>query len=160
MSIEALIDDSGQQATITAEAPDRQLPGQTAAGGADRSDGNWLTVADGVPCLVWTEGVELDYDRNDQRAAVVEARIYFYCDPVPPPGLTSRNRITVTQQAPDGTRRLVGVYAVTGSREPARGSQRLVIADCQRIRSEAAASPAASGPTTFTPLLGSPPLIA
>ena len=51
-SFEALIEDSGQQALITCEAPDGQVPPQDALGGADRSDANWVTVASGVPCLV------------------------------------------------------------------------------------------------------------
>jgi hypothetical protein len=131
VSIESLIDDAGQFASITAEAPDGQPPEATAMGGADRSDPNWLTVADGVPCLVWHRDVAIDYERNDARASVVTARIYFAADTVPP--LTSRHRITVTQAADDGPR-VLGVYAVKGSREPSRGSQSMLIVEAERIR--------------------------
>lgn len=134
MPIEDLIDRAETYATIAAEAPDRQTPPQTAMGGADRSDGNWLTVADGVPCLVWTREASLDYDRNDARQTVVSARIYFHGDDVPNPGLTSRNRITVTSSAEGTPGRLLGVYAVLGAREPALAAGRLLIVDCERIR--------------------------
>ena len=67
---------------------------------ADRSDANWVTVADGVPCLVSEKGSSLDYDRNDARANVITARVYFGCDPVPS-GISTRNRINVTATTPD-----------------------------------------------------------
>ena len=134
MSIQGLIDAGGQLATITAEAPDRRTPGQTAAGGADRSDANWLTVVDGVPCLVWHQGSSLDTDHNDQRAGIIQARIYFADDPAPPPGLSSRHRITVTESGPEDNRRVLGIYAVQGARRAALGSQDLLMADCERIR--------------------------
>ena len=80
MSIESLIDNSGQQMpTITAwaSASSSSCRSDCFMGGADRSDGNWLTVAGPVPCLVRTRSSALNYNRNDERAAVIDARIYF-----------------------------------------------------------------------------------
>lgn len=131
MSLESLIENSGQQATITAEAPDGQVPGQTAMGGADRSDGNWVPIAGPVPCLVRTRGSALNYNRNDERAAVIDARIYFAADPVPS-GISSRHRITVTAAGTGGPR-VIGVYAVMGTIDP-NSMGRLFEVDCERIR--------------------------
>lgn len=135
MSLESLIDDSGQQATITAEAPGGRVPGQTALGGADRSDANWLTVADGLPCLVRERSVAVDYGRNDARASVVTARIYFVPDDVAavlPSGLSSRHRITVTVGG-EGGPITTGVYAVKGAVDP-NSMGRVLQVDCERIR--------------------------
>jgi hypothetical protein len=113
MSIETLIEGSGQLATITAEAPRGQGTSRTSMGGADRSDANWLTVADGVPCLVAPEGAALDRDRNDARQDRVTATVYFARDPAPE-GLSTRHRIAVTSVRPGRDPVVVGVYAVTG----------------------------------------------
>ena len=131
MSIESLIEDSGQQATITSEATRGQVPGQTAMGGADRSNANWATVADGVPCLVNPKGSSLDRNRNDARANVINAEVFFLADPVPG-GMSSRHRITVTlTDRPDPV--VLGVYAVTGVVDP-NYLGRIFVADCERIR--------------------------
>jgi hypothetical protein len=134
MSIESLIQNSGQQATITAEAPDRQVPRQDAAGGADRSDPNWVTVASGVPCLLNTSSSSLQAfgsHRNMERAAVIDARIYFITDPVPS-GISSRNRITVTAPGTGGPR-VLGIYAVQGVKDP-NSLGRIFQVDCERVR--------------------------
>lgn len=131
MSVESLIDNSGQQASITAEAPDGQVPAQTAMGGADRSDANWVTVADGVPCLVRTRSSALSYGRDDERAAVIDARIYFAADPVPS-GISSRHRITVTVAGTGGPR-VLGIYDVQGVVDP-NSMGRIFEVDCERIR--------------------------
>ena len=118
MSVEALIEDSGQQALITCEAPDGQVPPQDALGGADRSDANWVTVASGVPCLVCpkTARVNAFPGRNDARANLIDAVIYFSVDPVPS-GISSRHRITVIIPGTGGSK-VLGVYAVQGSVDP------------------------------------------
>jgi hypothetical protein len=134
MSLESLINESGQQATITAEAPDGQLPAQDATGAADRSDDNWVTVADGVPCLVNTRSSTLEArgsKRNDGRANVIDARIYFAADPVPS-GVSTRHRVTVTVPGAGGPRAL-GVYAVQGVVDP-NSMSRIFQVDCERVR--------------------------
>ena len=86
MSLESLISASGLQATITTEAPDGQVVGQDNTGAANRSDTAWLTVVSSVPCLLNTTSSSLQAfgsKRNDARTAVIDARIYFLCDPVP-----------------------------------------------------------------------------
>lgn len=135
MSISSLISRSGMQATITAEAPDGQVPAQDALGGADRSDGNWVTVVSGVPCLLNTSSSSLaaffGSGRNDARANVIDARIYFLSDPVPS-GISTRNRVTVTQQGTGGIRTL-GVWSVQGVVDP-NSMGRIFQVDCERIR--------------------------
>ena len=133
MSLESLIDDSGQLATITAEAADGQVPGQDPTGAADRSDGNWPTIATGVPCLVDEKSSALMAfpGRNDARMAVVNARIYFYADPVPG-GISSRNRITVFV-AVKGIPQVLGVYAVQGRINP-NTMDRIFEVDCEKLR--------------------------
>lgn len=120
------------QATITAEAPDGQVPPQDALGGADRSDANWVTVAAGVPCLLSEKGSTLDYSRNDARANVIQARVYFARDPVPG-GISSRNRITVTRATPGNQPQIPGIYAVQGTINP-NAMGRLFEVDCERVR--------------------------
>lgn len=132
MSIESLIDDSGQLATITVEAPDGQTPGQTLLGGADRTDGQRLPVAADVPCLVNTLASDLDRSRNDGRADVIRARIYFAGDPTDS-RLTTRHRIAVAVPG-DPYSQVAGIYAVTGVVAPTRGADRLVWAECERVR--------------------------
>lgn len=135
MSLESLIASSGQQATITAEAVDGQVPAQDTLGGADRSDCNWVTVAAGVPCLVSTKSSTLSAfssNRDDARRNVVTSRIYFLSDPAPGVGLSSRHRITVTAAGPGGPRSL-GVYAVQGSVDP-NSLGRLIQVDVERVR--------------------------
>ena len=122
MSLDSLIADSGQMATITAEAADGRVPGRTSMGGADRSDANWLAVVSGVPCLVRPMGSSLAYNRNDARAGVNLHRIYFVTDPVPG-GLSSRHRIEV-----DGA-----IYAVMGVQDP-NSMGRILQVDCEQIR--------------------------
>lgn len=131
MSLDSLIYDSGMEVTITAEAPDGQVPGQTAIGGADRSDANWVDVADGFPCLLRMQGSQIDYDRNDARAMVEQGRIYMIYDPVPA-AISSRNRIKVTIPG-EGGRRVLGVFAVTGVTDP-NSMGRLLQVDVERIR--------------------------
>lgn len=126
-----MIENSGHQAAITAEAPRGASVGQTAMGGADRSDAHWLTVADGVPCLVAPGGSSIDRDRNDARENVIAATIYFRADPVPG-GLSTRHRITVTStRTPDPV--VLGVYAVTGAIDP-NYLGRLFEVACERVR--------------------------
>jgi hypothetical protein len=135
MSIESLISRGGQQATITAEAPDGQVPAQDALGGADRSDANWILVASGVPCLLNTTSSTLSAfggARNDARANVISARIYFAGDPVPS-GISTRHRITITDMGAGGPRSL-GLYAVQGANQPVLGSQTIIQVDCERLR--------------------------
>jgi hypothetical protein len=134
MSLESLIEDSGQLATITAEAPDGAIPAQDPTAAADRSDGNWLPVVTGVPCLVSPKSSSLQAfpGRNDARQAIVNARIYFTCDPVPTIGLSSRNRITVTTEAHGGPQ-VLGIYAVQGVINP-NTMDRIFEADCERLR--------------------------
>ena len=133
MSVEALIEDSGQQALITCEAPDGQVPPQDALGGADRSDANWVTVASGVPCLVSPKSSKVNAfpGRNDARAGIVDAVIYFSTDPVPS-GISSRHRITVTVPGTGGPQ-VVGVYAVQGSIDP-NTMGRIFQVGCERVR--------------------------
>lgn len=134
MSLQSLIAASGLQATITAEAPDGQVVGQDATGAADRSDGNWVAVASGVACLLNTTSSSLQAfgsKRNDSRTAVIDARIYFACDPVPT-GISSRHRITIVKAGTGGPR-VVGVYAVQGVTDP-NSMGRLFEVDVERIR--------------------------
>ena len=134
MSIESLITDSGQLATVTAEAADDQVPSQDPTGAADRSDGNWITVAANVPCLVRPRSSTVrEYPGlNDARAALVDATIYLLDDPVPSIGLSSRNRLTVTT-AVLGAPQVLGVYAVLGVINPNTMDHHLQV-DCERIR--------------------------
>lgn len=133
MSLESLIEDSGQLATITAESPDGTVPGQDPTGAADRSDGKWVPIATGVPCLVneKSSSIQAYPGRNDARMAVVNTRIYFYCDPVPK-GISSRNRITV-YVAVKGVPQVLGVYAVQGRINP-NTMDRLFEVDCEKLR--------------------------
>jgi hypothetical protein len=113
----ALEDFLTAQASITAEAAPGSVPPPTALGGADRSAGNWLTVADGVPCLVETNGATLyafSGRRNNSRQNVVDATIYFLGDPVPG-GMTTKHRIKVTGCPRDADN---GTYAVQGVIDP------------------------------------------
>ncbi len=132
MSLESLITDSGQLATITRECPDGQFPRQDATGAADRSDANWVTVASGVPCLVSpkSSAVMAYPGRNDARAQVLDARIYFLEDPSSE-GIDSTHRITITAQGTGG-RKALGVYAVLGSTDP-NMMGRLFQVDCERV---------------------------
>jgi hypothetical protein len=135
MSIETLIQRSGQQATITAEAPTGQVPPQDAAGGANRSDANWVAVASGVPCLLNIASSALKSfgsARSDARANVIDVRIYFYSDPVEPGGISTRHRVTVTAPG-HGGQRVIGIYAVQGVTDP-NSLGRIIQVDCERIR--------------------------
>jgi hypothetical protein len=93
MPLEDFLD---QLADIKEEAADGDVPAQDALGAADRSDANWVTVATDVPCMVRTVTARLDAfpGRNDARAEIVNARIYFYTDPIPR-GIGTRNRVIV-----------------------------------------------------------------
>jgi len=117
---------------ITAEAPAGQPVPQDGLGGADRG-GDWLTVADGVPCLVRPMDSALmafGGARDDARRNVITARIYFGADPVPE-GISTRHRITITS----GTVSTQGVYAVQGTINP--NSMDLIFqVDCERIRGQ------------------------
>jgi hypothetical protein len=117
MSIEGLIEDNGEYATITVEAPDGVSVAQDAMGGADRSD-PWIQVAAMIPCLVRPLSSALfGYPpRNDARANMIDATIYFKDDPVPS-GISTRHRITVTVPG-TGENRVLGVYAVQGVIDP------------------------------------------
>ena len=133
MSVDSLIEDSGQQALITCEAPDGQVPPQDALGGADRSDANWVTVASGVPCLVCPKSARVNAfpGRNDARVNLIDTIVYFSVDPVPS-GISSRHRITVTVQGTGGPK-VLGVYAVQGSVDP--NSMGVVFeVGCERIK--------------------------
>jgi hypothetical protein len=134
MSLESLINNSGLQATITAEAPDGQVVGQDGTGAADRSDANWLPVASGVPCLLNTTSSSLQAfgsKRNDARTAVIDARIYFLSDPVPS-GISTRHRVTVTKSGTGGPR-VLGTWAVQSVDDP-NSMGRLFEIDCERVR--------------------------
>jgi hypothetical protein len=134
MSLESLISESGLQATITAECPDGQVVGQDGTGAADRSDTNWVAVASGVPCLLNTTSSSLQAfgsKRNDARMAVIDARIYFVCDPVPS-GISTRHRVTVVAPGTGGPR-VLGVYAVQGITDP-NSMGRIFQVDCERVR--------------------------
>ena len=133
MSLESLIEDSGQQADIAVESPDYTIPPRSQMGGTDRS-APWGNIATGVPCLVRTQSSSLSAwpGRNDARANINTTRIYFYSDPVPT-GISTRHRITVTTQGTGG-HRVLGVYAVQGVVDP-NSMGRLFEVDCERIRS-------------------------
>jgi hypothetical protein len=133
VSLESLIEDSGQLATITQESPDGQVVGQDPTGAADRSDPNWITVASAIPCLVNEKSSSLQAfsGRNDARMGIVNARIYFFRDPVPA-GLSSRNRITVTT-ASSGSTQVIGIYAVQGRINP-NTMNRIFEVDCEKVR--------------------------
>ena len=127
-----LLDFLRHTATITAEAPDGQVPPQDALGGADRSDANWVTIAQGVPCLVSPRGSSLDRSILDSRENLIEATIYFAPDPIAR-GLTTRHRVTVTAPGrPDPI--LIGVYTPTGVNDP-NYLGILIEVDAERIRS-------------------------
>jgi hypothetical protein len=132
VSIEGIIEQSGQLATVTAEAPRGVAAARTAMGGADRSDAAWLTVADGVPCLVSPSGSSLDRRRNDAREDAIEAEIYFARDPAPG-GLNTRHRVSVTGTRTGGDPVALGVYVVTGVVDP-NYLGRLFVARAERIR--------------------------
>ena len=130
MSLESLIEDSEQVADITVESTSGVGPPQTTMGGTDRSAGNWLGVAQQIPCLVRDQSATLNYARNDARANVKTTRIYFLCDPVPGGGLSTKHRITVSLGKDPVAR---GVYAVQGVIDP-NSMGRLFEVDCERIR--------------------------
>ena len=133
MSLESLIENSGQYANITVEFPPNTVPTQDAMGGVDRT-GNWPLVASRVPCLVNTRNETLmafQSARNNARSAVFDARIYFYYDPVPT-GITTKHRITVTD-ASRGEPVEVGVYAVKNVNN-ANSMGRLFAVDTERLR--------------------------
>ena len=134
MSLESLIEDANQFATITAEAPDGSVPSQDPTGAADRSDGNWETIKSGVPCLVnpKNSAVQGFPGRNDARMAIIDARIYFETDPLPPFGLSSRNRITVYSTSSVQSS-IIGIFAVQGVINP-NSLGRICEVDCERIR--------------------------
>jgi hypothetical protein len=127
LSLESLIEDSGQQADITAESNPGVTPPLTTMGGVNRS--TWLEVVTGVPCLVDPKGGTLNLARNDARANVKTPRIYFTQDPVPL-GLNTKHRITVSGGS-DPTAR--GVYAVQDVANP-NSMGRIFQVDCERIR--------------------------
>jgi hypothetical protein len=134
MSLESLIDDANQFATITAEAPDGSVPAQDPTGAADRSDANWETIVSGVPCLVnpKNSAVQAFPGRNNARMAMIDARIYFVNDPLPPFGISSRNRITVRSGRSQESS-LVGIFAVIGTINP-NSLNGICEVDCERIR--------------------------
>jgi hypothetical protein len=102
MPLEDFLD---QLADIYEEAEDGSVPPQDALGAADRSDANWPLVATDVPCMVRVVTARLDAfpGRNDARAEIVNARVYFFKDPIEG-GIGTRNRIIVEDV----------VYAVQG----------------------------------------------
>lgn len=138
MSLESLIEDSGQLATITVEALDGSVPPQSAMGGVDRS-GTWQQIATGVPCLLNNKNSQLMAwpGRNDARAQVFDTRIYFYLDPTPS-GFTTRMRITVSEPGggsgddPTDTTDL-GVYQVVSVNNP-NSMDRIWQIDCEKVR--------------------------
>lgn len=133
MSLESLIEDSNQFATITVEAPSGTFPPQTSIGGVDRSQ-PWPVVASGVPCLVNTKGSPLSAfsgARNDSRGSIFDTRIYFCSDPTST-GFTTRMRITVTQ-AGNGEPVTLGVYAVKNPTNP-NSMGRIFQVDCEKVR--------------------------
>lgn len=133
MSLESMIDDSGQLATITVEAPTGQFPPQTALGGVDRTQA-WTVLASGVPCLMNNRSSPLmSYPgRNDARAQVYDTRIYFYADPTPS-GFTTRMRITVTKAGAGGNATDLGVYSVKSTSNPNTMGVIFQI-DCEKVR--------------------------
>lgn len=128
MSIESLIENSGQFADITIEADSGFAPPQTSMGGVDRS-APWPEVVSGVPCLVRDQSSTLNYSRNDGRVNVKNTRIYFSKDPTPT-GLTTKHRITVSGGHDQVA---VGVYAVQGVIDP-NSMAELFQVDCERVR--------------------------
>lgn len=133
MSLQSLIDDSGQFATVSIESPDGQTVPQDALGGADRS-GQWATIASHVPCLLNNRSSPLMAwpGRNDARAQIQTTRIYFYEDPTPA-GFTTRMRITVSAPGSSGDMTDIGVYQVIGTANP-NSMNRLYEVDVERVR--------------------------
>jgi hypothetical protein len=104
MSLESLIQDSGQLASILVEAASGQQPPQTGMGGTDRTQ-PWITLASGIPCLLNNKTSLLSpykQGRNDERQQVYTTRVYFYYDPTPS-GFTTRMRISITDADPSDT---------------------------------------------------------
>jgi hypothetical protein len=133
MSLESLIDDSGQFATISIESPNGQSVSQDALGGADRS-GQWPVIAVHIPCLLNNKSSPLMGwpGRNDARAQVQSTRIYFYFDPTPS-GFTTRMRITVSAPGSSGDMTDIGTYQVIGTGNP-NSMNRIYQIDVERVR--------------------------
>jgi hypothetical protein len=133
MSLESLIDDSGQFATITVEAASGSFPPQTSLGGVDRSQA-WPIVAANVPCLLSNRSSPLMSfpGRNDARAQVYDTRVYFYFDPTPS-GFTTRMRINVTKAGPGGDAIDLGTYSVKGTNNPNTMGVIFQV-DCEKVR--------------------------
>ena len=132
MSLESLIEDSNQFASITMEAPAGQIPPLTPMGGVDRT-GTWTPIVDSVPCLLNNKSSQLMAypGRNDARAQVFDTRIYFYYDPTPT-GITTRMRITVSQTIGTDTTDL-GIYQVVSVQNP-NSMGRILEVDCEKVR--------------------------
>lgn len=132
MSLESLIEDSGQLATITVESL-TGTPPRTAMGGVDRT-GTWPQIATGVPCLLNNKNSQLMAwpGRNDARAQVFDTRIYFYYDPTPA-GFTTRMRISVTQTNGDTDVTDLGVYQIVAVQNP-NSMGRIYEVDCEKVR--------------------------
>jgi hypothetical protein len=128
MSIETFIADSGQECAVEVDSTADQ-PAQTAMGGADRSEGNWVTVADAVPCLVDLKKTDVNYDRNNQRVYLTTATIYFAEDPVLG-GLSIRHRIRIVNTGTSGPR-IAGPWAIRGIMDPIPAGDHLEVL-CQR----------------------------
>src|SRR5215469_3488934 len=129
MSLEDLIDASGQVATITQEAPPGLIPPQTAMGGVDRTM-QWPSIAT-LPCHVNTTASPLQpypTGRNNERQQVYTTRIYFYS--CPSIGFTTRMRIAVAGGSDPA---VVGTYQIEAVKNP-NSMSRLWEIDCERVR--------------------------
>lgn len=114
MSIDARIADAGTIVSVEADEI-ATGPAQTSMGGVDRSDSNWVTIADGVPCLIEIEKP----DRimiNDQVRYETKAIIYLMSDPVPG-GMSISHRIRVMEAGHAGSS-IRGLWAVIGVTDP------------------------------------------
>ena len=119
MSLEDLINESNQLATITIEALPGSVPPQTVMGGVDRT-GEWPVIASGIPCLLNNKSSALTpytQGRNNERQQVFTTRIYFCFDPTPN-GFTTRMRITVTQSSTGTDATDLGIYQVENVSNP------------------------------------------
>lgn len=128
MSIESLIERSGQECSILATTAAGSAR-QTATGGVDRTAAGWSSVADGVPCLVRPTGSSLNLG-NDTMSNQEYLKVYLAGDPVPG-GISVRHRLAVTR-AGDGSPNAIGTYNVI-SVVDANGRGRLIEVGCERL---------------------------
>jgi len=128
LSLETIIADAGTLCAVEVDST-AGVPTQTAMGGASRTDADWVTVADSVPCLVEPTGGQ-QVEVNSQKQYQTKAIIYFAADPVPE-GMSPRHRIRITSVGAAG-KRIAGTWAIDFVDDPIPSGDHLEVS-CTRI---------------------------